>query len=60
MKDPFLFKLFYYDSDYGMISLNESDINFESSFYLKYSKDGNEVIPINIEKCEYSKNIDTK
>ena len=43
-----------------MIPLNESDINFEPSFYLKYSKDDNEITPINIEKCEYGKNIDTK
>ena len=57
MKEPFLFGLYYYD--YDMLPVNESDINFWSA-YLKYSNNDYETIPINIEKCEYGKNIDTK
>ena len=55
MKDPFLFGL--YDSNYN--PLKEIDFIF-SAAYAKYFKDTEEFYPVNIERCEYGKNIDTK
>jgi hypothetical protein len=61
MKDPFIFDLYYYDYDiFDYVRLNESDIDFDKSYYMKYSNNDYDIIPINLEKCEYGKNIDTK
>ena len=58
MKEPFLFELYYFDH-MNVVPVNESNINFRS-FYSKNMNDDYEMAPINIEKCEYGKNIDTK
>ena len=55
MSEPFLFGL--YDSDYYYI--DESNIEFEA-YYARYTEANLELHPVNIERCEYGKNIDTK
>jgi hypothetical protein len=56
MKDPFLFGIF---DNSDLTLLNESDFIFES-LYIKYDPDDIQVYPLNIEKCQYNKNIDIK
>ena len=61
MKEPFIFDLNYYDYDnLRFAHLNESVVDFGQSIYMKVSNDDYDITPINIEKCEYGKNIDTK